>query len=398
MSDNLPPLPRFLNPDEARAAVRVHDAPPATPITRLVALAGLSPRRAFRQAILHDTRFRADDDLFGYDFTGADLTGADVRGADFSGATGLDTAILTGVVEDPTTRWPRDLRPLGTLTRIPPGRFLMGTTKAERRREKVPEAGWGETESPRHEVVFAQGFCLGRYPVTVGEYRRFVAETGHDTSGAAYGWNAEKQEFERSDRFGWANPGFPQDDRHPVTCVSHADATAYVEWLARKTSKPYRLPTEAEWEYACRAGTKTARFWGDDRERAAEYANVADHSLALAMGRDAGDREQFFQHDDGYPFTSPVGDFRPNKFGLYDMLGNVWEWCQDHWIPNYDNAPKNGMARTTGAESASRVLRGGAWIDDPRFDRAGSRFRIDPRDRLTDFGFRVARTLPPLES
>ena len=138
------------------------DASKQLPITKLAELAGLSPGRAFRWAALRNTHFRADDDLFGYDFTGADFTGADVRGADFSGATGLDTAILTGVIDDPATRWPRGLQPVVYPDLVPPGRFLMGTTKAERRREKVPEDGWGEHEFPRHEVVFAQGFCIGR--------------------------------------------------------------------------------------------------------------------------------------------------------------------------------------------------------------------------------------------
>jgi len=395
MSDNVPPLPRFLNPDEARAAIRVLDANPSTPITKLVELAGLSPYRAFRRAILHGTRFGSADDLGGYDFTNADLTGADVRGADFSNATGLDTAILTGALEDHTTRWPPNLRPIGTLVLIPPGRFTMGTTKAEHRREKVPE-DWGKQESPRHTVTFERGFFLGRYPVTVGEFRRFVAETGRVIDKGAFTFTTGKG-WEQSDTADWSAPGFSQDDRHPVTCVSHEDATAYIEWLTAKTGKPFRLPTEAEWEYACRAGTKTARFWGDNREGVAEYANVADQSLAAAT-KEKPDPERYFQHDDGYPFTSPVGSFRPNQFGLYDMLGNVWEWCQDHWVENYKNAPINGAARTTPDSTASRVLRGGAWVGGPRFVRAGSRNRDVPRNRGNYTGFRVARTLPPLAS
>jgi formylglycine-generating enzyme required for sulfatase activity len=182
-----------------------------------------------------------------------------------------------------------------------------------------------------------------------------------------------------------------------VTCVDYQDASDYAEWLKGKTGKPYRLPTEAEWEYACRAGTKTARFWGDDREGAAAFANVADRSLAAILKQEP-DPEEFFQHDDGYPFSSLVGGFRPNQFGLYDMLGNVWEWCRDHWAPNYRNAPKDGTVYTTSDSDASRVLRGAAWSGNPRYVRAGTRDWDDPRIRINDIGFRVARALPPLES
>src|ERR1019366_2932843 len=342
-----------LSPEQVRSFLAVLDAAPSTGIVELARRAGLPPARAFRWAVLRGARFTKDDALNDYDFTGADFMGADVTGADFRKAIGLDKANLTGVLQDHTTRWAANLRPIGTLVFIPPGRFLMGTTKAERRREKVPEKDWGDSESPRHEVSFAQGFFLGRYPVTVGEFRRFVAENGCVIPKGAYTYVAGKG-WEQSDAADWSDPGFPQDDHHPVTCVSHEDATAYTDWLARRPGQPYRLPTEAEWEYACRAGTKTARFWGDNREGAAEYANVADRSLATVT-KEESDPERFFSHDDGYPFTSPVGTFRPNTFGLFDMLGNVWEWCQDAWSPNYKNTPKDGTAYTTTNSDASRV-------------------------------------------
>ena len=118
------------------------------------------------------------------------------------------------------------------------------------------------------------------------------------------------------------------------------------------------LPSEAEWEYAARAGTTTARFWGDDRNRARRYANVADRSLAKKMN-EKPNRERFFPWDDGYPFTSPVGSFQPNGFGLYDMLGNVWECVEDHWHDHYD-APDDGSAWTTPGGESRRVLRGGS--------------------------------------
>jgi formylglycine-generating enzyme len=383
----------MLRPDTKAAIISVIHSN-SDRFTELAELANLNPAADFRRANLRNVDLR-NDSLTDYNFTSADLTGADVRGADFRQTNGLDKAILTGVLEDRTTRWPANFRPIGSLVFIPPGRFMMGTARAELRRENMPE-DWPD-ESPRHMVTLARGFLLGRYPVTVGEFRRFVAETGHPTPEDVYGWNVEKAEFERSDHYNWANPGFPQDDGHPVTCVSHEDAAAYAAWLSDRTRQFYRLPTEAEWEYACRAGTRTARFWGDNRDAAAEYANVADRSLAAAM-KQQPDLERFFQHDDGYPFTSPLGAFRPNKFGLYDMLGNVWEWCEDHRAKNYRGAPKNGTAYTTVDGNASRVLRGGSWLDDARFVRAGSRGWDDPRSRYASIGFRVARTLQPLES
>ena len=390
MSDN-DPIPRFLTRDEAEAMARVIDAPHSTPITKLVEITGMSRQRAFRWASLRSTRFGPRDDLMGYDFTGADLTDADLRGADFRYATGLDTAILTGAQADASTQWPAGLRPLGTMVPIPAGTFMMGTTKTEHRREKLSGVWDGADELPRHKVTFAQGFLLGRYPVTVGEFRRFVQATSRDMPKDAFTY-VEGKGFQQSETADWANPGFAQDDTHPVTCVSHGDASAYADWLARETGKRYRLPNEAEWEYACRAGTTTARFWGDDRERAALYANVADLSCAAALKMNP-DPEQFFQHDDGFPFTALVGSFRPNPWGLYDMLGNVWEWCEDHYAENYKDASDNGTVYTTPDSSAARVLRGAAWVNDPGNVRAGSRVGGDPGSRNTDTGFRLARTL-----
>ena len=358
--------------------------------TELVDAARLDRARDFRRAKLSDVDLHGER-LNDFDFTDADLSFADVRGADFTHATGLDHADLTGVIADAATRWPAGFRPIGAMVLIPPGRFMMGTTKAEHRREKAPK-GVYDDELPRHEVSFATGFLLGRYPVTVGEFRRFVTESDRDMSGDVFGWNTEKHEFERSDRYNWANPGFAQDDLHPVTCVSHEDAEAYADWLSKRTGKQFRLPTEAEWEYACRAGTRTARFWGDDRAGAAKFANVADQSLAAALHQDAGDSERFFEHDDGWPFTSPVGAFQPNDWGLYDILGNVWEWCLDHHAP-YRGTPRDGTAHTTSDRPASRVLRGGAWLGIPRGVRAGSRVRDRPSVRGTNIGFRLARTL-----
>jgi formylglycine-generating enzyme required for sulfatase activity len=155
-----------------------------------------------------------------------------------------------------------------------------------------------------------------------------------------------------------------------VVNVSAEDAEAYVTWLNQVAGPGWRLPSEAEWEYAARAGTSTARYWGDDFEQAERYAHT--------RGREPG--------------TAPVGGRLPNAFGLYDMLGNVWEWTADRWHDDYRRAPNDGSAWTTGGSNARRVLRGGAWNGDPRGVRAGFRSHGEPGNRGSNGGFRLART------
>jgi formylglycine-generating enzyme required for sulfatase activity len=151
-------------------------------------------------------------------------------------------------------------------------------------------------------------------------------KTEAETGGGTYIWNRGKGKWEIKKGAYWDNPGFNQIDRHPVTCVSWNDAQAFIKWLNKKTGSSYRLPSEAEWEYAARAGTKTARFWGDDPNDACSYANVADQTKSPDGKFQWSD---IHECTDGYWFTAPVGSFRSNAFGLYDMLGNVSEWCQD---------------------------------------------------------------------
>jgi formylglycine-generating enzyme required for sulfatase activity len=292
-------------------------------LAELVRIAGLNPATDLVGGNFRGVRFDGDD-LDGYNLSRADLTGADLRKA-----VNVDRAMFAGALTE-GTRWPNlDLYPgkamkeapeAPTMILIPAGHYLRGASTAELEREGVP-AEYRKEEQPQQEVTIRQGFWLAAHPVTVGEFRRFVRDTGHDMSGGAYGYVPDKG-YERSDALGWDNPGFPQTDDHPVTCVSQRDADAYAAWLADRTRKPYRLPSEAEWEYACRAGTTTARFWGDDRDGARRFANVADHSFARETQESAGP-ERVFQHDDGYAFTSPVGSFAANPWGLYDMLGNV---------------------------------------------------------------------------
>jgi sulfatase modifying factor 1 len=281
------------------------------------------------------------------------------------------------------------------LVLIPNGNFQMGTTDEELDREKVPNdfRGW---EKPRHPVTIPADFYLGKYDVTVREFAAFVRAKGPRPAGGCwtreagrdgkYGWQVKQ---ERS----WEQPGFSQTERDPVVCVSYDDAMAYIDWLNKKTgTQAYRLPSEAEWEYAARAGTTAARYWGDSRDAACSFANVADLSLAKHDGIATPDPERYFNCSDGYVFTAPAGSFWSNQFGLFDMLGNVWQWTADCWNANQQGASPDGTVRTAG-DCGLRVLRGGSWNGTPRGVRAGDRNWIGTGDRYSGTGFRVARTL-----
>jgi len=166
-----------------------------------------------------------------------------------------------------------------SMVKVPPGTFLMGSSAAETTREGFDDKSMGY-EHPQHTVKIAREFALGQYTVTRGEFADFVRETGHDPSGCFVYMREKWVLFQNRS---WRTPGFIQSDQHPVVCVSHEDAQRYVQWLSAKTGKSYRLPTEAEWEYAARAGTTTARFWGDGREQACDFANVADVTAGTVM-------------------------------------------------------------------------------------------------------------------
>jgi sulfatase modifying factor 1 len=273
---------------------------------------------------------------------------------------------------------------------LPGGTFTMGVPRGEEEREGVPVDLRGRSE-PQRRVTIAPGLAMSRNPITVGQFAAFVEATGHmpGTGCWAFVNNGATYEYQESPTLDWRNPGFPQKDDHPVVCVSWQDARAYAQWLARITGKPYRLPSEAEWEYAARAGTTTARFWGEAQAAACEYANVADMTLAEALNLDR--RPQFtFRCNDRQVYTAPVGSFRPNAFGLYDMLGNVWQWTEDCLNPNLEGQPADGAPRLFG-DCASRAMRGGSWSHLPWYVRAGNRVRGTAADRFNFAGIRVVR-------
>ena len=248
--------------------------------------------------------------------------------------------------------------------------------------EKKYESWYGD-ELPLHRVCVA-GFWVGKAEVTRGQFRRFAEATGYETEAEKQGFSLIwRGEWMAQQGYNWRMADFDLDSRHPVLHVSWNDAKAMARWLSEQNGVLFRLPTEAEWEYACRAGTKTIRFWGDAPSEACNYANIADRKAQIRF-MDL----TIHNCDDGYIYTSPVSSFHPNRFGLYDMLGNVWEWCEDRYDPNYyDKSPKNNPKGPS--NGSYRVMRGGFWGSEPSDLRCANRSREAPQGRSDTYGFRL---------
>lgn len=273
---------------------------------------------------------------------------------------------------------------------IGPGSFQMGPTEGEEEREKTTDRE-RTYSAPRHLVTIGYKFALGKYDVTRAEFSAFVRETGYQAGSDCRGYATSLEASPASALPGmnWRNPGFPQTDRDPVVCVNRDDVHAYLSWLSEKTRRHYRLPSEAEWEYVARAGTSSSRYWGDGTADACRYANVADVTYASArkIKPEAG---RYFDCSDGYVYTSPVGSFLPNGFGLYDTLGNVFQLVEDCLNYDYHDAPTDGSAWLSG-DCIPRMARGGSYRKLPKVVRSAFRFNIPGFIRSDEFGFRVAR-------
>jgi formylglycine-generating enzyme required for sulfatase activity len=241
---------------------------------------------------------------------------------------------------------------------ISPGRYKIGSP------EDDPDRFFNEY---RAEIHFDKGFYIQTTEVTVGNFREFVKATGYVTdaerSGGAF--VKEGKKWRQIEAYHWNYPGFSQTENHPVTCVSFNDIKMFIEWLNEKEKKTYRLPTEEEWESACRAGTTTIRYWGNSVNSACFYANIYD-----ITGRRVN-KMHWDRHfcDDGIARTAPVARYKPNNFGLYDMLGNVWEWCSDFYRHTLDI--ENESRTDVGGEY--RVIRGGSWESSPAHARSAMR-------------------------
>ena len=271
------------------------------------------------------------------------------------------------------------------MMKIPAGSFLMGADGGEE----------GRPEGPVHGVRIERSFALAAHEVTVAQYGAFIAATGHVSGTNCRSWDRQAKTVQNRDGADWRAPApgvTPRGD-HPVGCVSWRDAKAYAAWLTKVTGKPYRLPSEAEWEYAARAGSQTAYYWGDVADDACAHANLYD--------LDALQPSISWPHvkcRDGFAEVAPVGSFRANGFGLHDMTGNVWEWTEDCYVaPFATDVPVDGSAYQLEGPCPRRAVRGGAWITLADRNRVAWRGR-DPEDFVSwIFGFRVARDLLPEE-
>ena len=266
----------------------------------------------------------------------------------------------------------------GEIVSIPGGTFRMGDLSGE----------GDDDEKPVHSVAVS-AFKLGKYEVTVGQFRRFVEATAYRTDAErnvngndgcyTYTGDGWKWTWGRS----WHNPGYSMEDDQPVTCVSWNDVQAFIAWLAVQTGESYRLPSEAEWEYAARAGSTTKYHFGNAESQLCRYANHGDTST------DYSDRNRSCSDGIGER-TAAVGRYQPNTYGLYDMHGNVWELVQDCFNGNYAETPSDGRPWTRG-DCTVRVIRGGSWGTGPDGLRSANRGRSRLTDRNTTRGFRLAQ-------
>lgn len=289
--------------------------------------------------------------------------------------------------------------------RIPAGEFLMGSDEPpealardypQYERERLAALA---DEAPAHRVRITRPFYLGRTEVTVGQFRCFVERSGYvpeseadGTGGYGYDPRYDPAASPRGDafdgrhpRYSWRNPGFPQTDDHPVVNVTWQDAQALARWLSAQEGRRYRLPTEAEWEYACRAGSRSRYHAGDALAALVGQANVFDLDSAALWPQW---RAFALPVHDGFAFTSAVGSFAPNAFGLYDMHGNVWEWVADYYDEHY--YARSPVDDPPGPAAGSvRVRRGGSWHTWPLYARCAYRSWNSEDTRYVLVGIRL---------
>ena len=290
------------------------------------------------------------------------------------------------------------------LVLVPAGEFMMGNAESDDNLNKAFPSASKETfdeERPRHKVRITKDYYLGVSNVTLQQFRAFINDTNYKTEAekddrGGWGYDASDKDdpFEQSPDYTWRSWGFDQGDEHPVVNVTYNNAVAFCQWLSKKEGKTYRLPTEAEFEYACRAGTTTRYSCGDDPLKLVKVANVLDESLLDKIGGrfKEDNAKAALKANDGFPFTAPICHYAANPFGLYDMQGNAATWCSDWYSDDcYQDAPTVSEDPKGSSTGDQRVIRGGGWNSDPIDCRSASRDADVPTYRSYDLGFRVVR-------
>ena len=282
------------------------------------------------------------------------------------------------VTKNKAVKAQRDCAECPVMIRIPAGEFQMGYNESRSAR-------------PEHKVTIGKPYLVSKYEITVGQFRQFISATSHDATSDK---KCRDADFGRRDsmKLDWQMPGFSQSDDHPVVCVSWNDVRTYVAWLSKKTGKPYRMLSEAEWEYAARAGTIERTPWRE-RNEACKFANLQDAGVYDAEKNKSSKRSNTFYFPcwDKSLETTRVGSYQSNEFGLHDMLGNVSEWVADCYDAGYWNAPRDGSAQLTGEECGLRRVRGSDWNGRPYAVGLHSRNAEPKKWRENSIGFRVAR-------
>ena len=271
-----------------------------------------------------------------------------------------------------------------SMVTIPAGQFEMGGAKAK--------------QQPIHQVAI-NAFKLSKYEVTVKEFRQFIAATGHATNNECWVWQEVTKDHDwgiNIHKGNWQTPKYAPSANHPVMCVTWQDAKSYASWLSEKTGKSYRLPTEAEWEYAARAGSKTDYPFGNDPKQLCEHGNILDQSSAKALARDYKVKYKAIACNDGAEYTSEVGRYQANAFGLYDMIGNVGEYVQDCEHENYQGAPTDGSVWSENCNTDNPMIihRGGSYSSGEVGSRTATRAHAGTGNASSlGEGFRLAETI-----
>ena len=310
------------------------------------------------------------------------------------------------------------------MIRFEPAVYVRGAIHGDQLRKNHPfsTGGTGSHDArPAHRVRLTRPFRIAATEVTVGQFQAFVMATGYKTSAEASRKGALAfipdatrglEQFATQPECTWRNPGFQQDNSHPVVCVSWKDAQAFCEWLSKKEAAPYRLPSEAEWECAARAGSTTSYIGGDSASTVYAYGNVADATLEAAhpgMARRQRIADLEPSSGDGFVYTAPVASLKPNQKAVYDTHGNVWEWCADKYHPRYYSELTDGTVMNSdparlplvvdprGPKTTLhhqygdwRAVRGGAWCTGPLSSRSAERSFAEANDAFVYTGFRVA--------